>query len=83
MRAISGEMITHSELAEKIRGAVEEGELNARPSIEIGAWLSGMTRRVESQIRSDWLFIRDASRRIPPARCYECAVRGQGGAGEK
>ncbi|CAK0814769.1 unnamed protein product, partial [Prorocentrum cordatum] len=34
-------------------------EVENRPSISMEMWLSGMCRRVEHQIRSDWLFIPD------------------------
>ena len=32
-------------------------EVAHRPAISMGVWLAGMSRRVEHQIRSDWLFI--------------------------
>ena len=39
------------------RANVFENERSYRPAIHMGDWLAGLTRRVEHQIRSDWLFI--------------------------
>ena len=39
------------------RANVSENEIAYRPAINMGDWLAGLTRRVEHQIRSDWLFI--------------------------
>ena len=39
------------------RANLAEDEPRCRPAIQMGTWLAGMAKRVEHQVRSDWLFI--------------------------
>ncbi|CAK0874374.1 unnamed protein product [Prorocentrum cordatum] len=46
-----------ADAAHRRRAVGRPEEVQNRPSISMGMWLAGMSRRVEHQIRSDWLFI--------------------------
>ncbi|CAK0873882.1 unnamed protein product [Prorocentrum cordatum] len=46
-----------ADAAHRRRAVGRPEEVQNRPSVSMGMWLAGMSRRVEHQIRSDWLFI--------------------------
>ena len=49
--------LSGAQKAGRRRANVSENEIGYRPAINMGDWLAGLTRRVEHQIRSEWLFI--------------------------
>ena len=49
--------LSGAQKAGRRRANVSENEIGYRPAINMGDWLAGLTRRVEHQVRSDWLFI--------------------------